>query len=389
MPAVQRGFGRLYLSENKLSHYLLFCPTVIKYQQGVLEMKKKDVIDLIRYHTEENDAGFRNVAYQVADEFYKDGDASLSEYIISLLSDASSFVPQESIKEYQSKYLEKIPVGQDMLLLPDAIMQDMYGIVHAISHHIGIHRFLFQGAPGTGKTEAVKQLAKVLNRELYMVNFNSIIDSKLGQTQKNMAEMFQEIVRYPFPERLLVLFDEIDAIALDRTNSNDLREMGRATSALLKQLDHMSESVVLIATTNLFSYFDKALVRRFDSVIDFNRYTEEDLIAIAEKFLEIYLRKMKIQNRDVRLCRKILRLGNPIPYPGDLKNMIRTSLAFSDPEDSNDYFKRLYESVCHEAPKDLVRLKEQGFTVREMEKLTNASKSSVSRKLNRKVIHHA
>ena len=119
MPTVQRGFGRLCLLKIKLSHYLLFCPTVIKYQQGVLEMKKKNVIDLIRYHTEENDAGFRNVAYQVADEFSKDGDASLSEYIISLLSDASSFVPQESIKEYQSKYLEKIPVAGEVYVVED------------------------------------------------------------------------------------------------------------------------------------------------------------------------------------------------------------------------------------------------------------------------------
>lgn len=352
-------------------------------------MKKKDIIDLIRYHTEENNAGFRNTAYQIADDFYKNGDASLSEYIVALLSDASSLVPQESIREYQSKYLEKVPLEQDMLLLPETIMQDMYGIVHAISHHIGIHRFLFQGAPGTGKTEAVKQLAKILNRELYMVNFTSIIDSKLGQTQKNMAEMFREIEQYPFPDKLLVLFDEIDAIALDRTNSNDLREMGRTTSELLKMLDHMNENVVLIATTNLFSYFDKALIRRFDSVIDFNRYTEEDLLTIAEKFLDVYLRKIKIQNRDIRLFRKIIRLSKPIPYPGDLKNIIKTSLAFSDPDDPNDYFKRLYESVCHEKPENLIRLKEQGFTVREIEKLTNASKSSVSRKLNQGMNHHA
>lgn len=352
-------------------------------------MKKKDIIDLIRYHTEENDAGFRNAAYQVADDFYQNGDASLSEYIISLLSDANRLVPQESSKEYQSKYFEKMPLKQEVLLLPETIMQDMYGIVHAISHHIGMHKFLFQGAPGTGKTEAVKQLAKILNRELYMVNFTSIIDSKLGQTQKNMVEMFQEIEQYPFPDRLLVLFDEIDAMALDRTNNNDLREMGRTTSELLKMLDRINENIVLVATTNLFSYFDKALVRRFDSVIDFNRYTEEDLTAIAEKFLDIYLRKMRIQNRDVRLFRKIIHLSNPIPYPGDLKNIIKTSLAFSDPEDPNDYFKRLYESVCHEKPGDLIRLKEQGFTVREIEKLTNASKSSVSRKLNREVINHA
>lgn len=352
-------------------------------------MKKKDIIDLIRYHAEDNDTGFQKSAYKIADDFYKNGDVDLSEYIIALLSDASSLVPQESSPEYHFKYLEKMSSEQDMLRLPEALIQDLYGIVHAISHHIGIHKFLFQGPPGTGKTEAVRQLARILNRELYMVNFTSIIDSKLGQTQKNMAELFHEIEQYPFPDKLLVLFDEIDALALDRTNCNDLREMGRTTSELLKLLDRMDEDVVLVATTNLFSYFDKALVRRFDTVIDFDRYTKEDLISIAEKFLDLYLRKMKIQSRDIRLFRKIICLSQPIPYPGDLKNLIKTSLAFSDPNEPNDYFKRLYEAICHEKPQDLARLKQQGFTVREIEKLTDTSKSSISRKLKKEIDGHA
>ena len=35
-------------------------------------------------------------------------------------------------------------------------------------------------------------------------------------------------------------------------------------------------ALFLIATTNLFNAFDKALVRRFDAVIDFNRYSQQD-----------------------------------------------------------------------------------------------------------------
>ena len=128
-----------------------------------------------------------------------------------------------------------------------------------------------------------------------MVNFSAVIDSKLGQTQKNLASLFQEINNFVHPERVIVLFDEIDAIALDRTNSNDLREMGRATSAMLKGFDRMNENVVLVATTNLFEHFDKALVRRFDFVVDFNRYSEEDLLMIAEKMLDRYLNKLKLE----------------------------------------------------------------------------------------------
>lgn len=342
-------------------------------------MKKKNVINLVKYYAEKNDAGFRNEAYEIARDFDSAGDYQLAEYIMSLLANVNTFVPQ--MIENKSDYFERIEAKEDLLFLPDEVTQDLIGIVNAIERRMGINKFLFQGAPGTGKTEAVKQLARILNREIYMVNFASVIDSKLGQTQKNLAELFDEINGFVQPDKVIVLFDEIDAIALDRTNANDHREMGRATSSLLKYFDRANENIVIIATTNLYNLFDKALVRRFDSVIDFNRYSNDDLMEIAEKILDRYLDKLKLANRDIRLFRKIMGLAVELPLPGELKNIIKTSVAFSDVDDGTDYFRRLYYAVCGEKPEDIKKLQEQGFTVREIEVLTKKSKSSVSREL--------
>ena len=198
-------------------------------------MKKKNILNLIKYYTEKNDAGFRNEAYEIAKDFDLSGDYQLSEYIMSLLSDANTFVPQMS--ESVSSFFERIDSREDMLLMPDSITNDLLGVVNAIDRRIGINKFLFQGAPGTGKTEAVKQLARILDREIFMVDFSAIIDSKLGQTQKNLSALFKEINHFVHPEKVIVLFDEIDALALDRTNPNDLSEMVRATSSLLKGFD--------------------------------------------------------------------------------------------------------------------------------------------------------
>ena len=342
-------------------------------------MKKKNVINLIKYYSEDNDAGFRSEAYEIAKDFDASGDNQLAEYIMALLSSANTFIPQMS--ENESALFEKMESKGEMLLLPEAIMQDLLGIVNAVAHNAGINKFLLQGPPGTGKTEAVKQLARILEREIYMVDFAGIVDSKLGQTQKNISALFKEINSFVHPEKAIVLFDEIDAVALDRTNTNDLREMGRATSAMLKGIDYMDERVVLIATTNLYDHFDKALIRRFDSVIDFDRYTKEDLMAVAEEMLNKFLTKFKLANKDVRLFRKILELMSPMPYPGDLKNIIKTAVAFSDPEDGMDYFRRLYYAVCSEKPEDLKKMQSQKFTVREIELLSKKSKSSVAREL--------
>lgn len=342
-------------------------------------MKKKNIINLIKYYSEENDVGFRGEAYEIARDFDASGDHQLAEYIMALMSNANTFVPQ--VNEFQSAFFEKITIGNTPLPLPEAIEQDVMGIVNAISRNLGIGKFMFQGAPGTGKTETVKQIARILGRELYSTNFSAVIDSRLGQTQKNIAALFSEINKFAYPEKVIVLFDEIDAIALDRTNSNDLREMGRATSALLKELDRMDERVVLIATTNLFEHFDKALIRRFDSVVDFNRYEQEDLLEVSEILLNACLIKYKCPGRNVRLFRKIMSLFNPIPYPGELKNLIRTAVAFSNPNDEFDYLKRLYYAASGEKSEDLQKLQSQGFTLREIEILSGVSKSQAAREL--------
>ena len=345
---------------------------------GGVSMKKKNIINLIRYHSDRNEAGFQSEAYEIAKEFDKLGDYQLAEYIMALLSNANTFVPQTN--ELSSCFFEKVTVGNDPLPLPELIEQDVMGMINAISRNLGINKFLFQGAPGTGKTETAKQVARILNRELYTVDFSAVIDSKLGQTQKNIVALFREITEFAHPEKVIVLFDEIDSIALDRTNSNDLREMGRATSTLLKEFDRLDDRIVLLATTNLFDHFDKALIRRFDSIIDFNRYSQEDLAEIAEILLNDFLNKFKCAGKNIRLFRKIVKLMSPIPYPGELKNVIRASVAFSNPSDEFDYLKRFYKAVYTE-PMDIHVMQSQGLTVREIEILTGISKSQVSREL--------
>ena len=340
-------------------------------------MRKKNILNLIKYYAEHNDAGFRNEAYIIAKLFDQAGDSQLAEYIMALLSGANTFVPQNN--EYQSSFFNKVSLAGDSLPLPTSIMNDIIGVINSIRHHAGFNKFLFEGDPGTGKTETVKQIARILNRDLYSVDFDSVIDSKLGQTSKNIASVFQEIRALPNPEKAIIMFDEIDAIALDRINSNDLREMGRVTSSVLKGLDGLDGSIVLIATTNLFAQFDKALTRRFDAIINFNRYNKNELLDIAESILNDLLSQFKFARRNMRLFRKIISTMDKIPYPGELKNIIKTSVVFSDPTNEYAYLKKLYETVS--GPSDIKTLQNQGFSIREIEILTSISKSQVAREL--------
>ena len=345
-------------------------------------MKKKNVINLIKYYMKNDDESFRNEAYEIAKDFDENGDVELSEYIMALLSDVNTFVPQTDNSNLN--YFRKIDSSSTSLHLPINIKNDILGIINAISNSVGVNKFLFEGAPGTGKTESVKHIARILDRDLYQAEFERIIDSKLGQTSKNISEVFEEINSLPHPEKIIILFDEIDALALDRLNSNDLREMGRATSTLLKELDSLNDNIIFIATTNLYSHFDKALIRRFDKTVNFNRYSKEDLIEVSINLLNEYLVKFPDVSKDVKLFKKIISLCDPMPNPGELKNIIKTSLAFSNLNYEYDYLIRLYETITQTRISDLdfIILHNQGFSVREIEILTGKSKSKVSRNLN-------
>lgn len=349
-------------------------------------MKKQNVINLIKYHVERNENAFRNESVSIARYFDSIGDYQLAEYIMSLIAESNLYTPQAS--DFESEFLKQLDIrGMVALNLPIEISNDIKGIINAVNHNIGINKFLFEGMPGSGKTEAAKHVARLLERTLYYVNFDNLIDSKLGQTNKNISNLFSEINRIPYPNKVVILFDEIDVIALDRINSNDVREMGRATSSILKELDRLTDlnkEIVIIATTNLYSNFDKALIRRFDAVINFNNYSKEDLIEVAEYYFSSFVKNFKWISKDTRLFKKILTKVNKLPYPGELKNIIKTSLAFSDVNIENDYLRRLYNNFNDNLEQvDIVKLYEQGFTVREIEKLKGESKSSIARKLNK------
>ncbi len=342
-------------------------------------MKKQNVVNLIKYHAENNNEAFISEVAEIARDFDANGDDVIAQYIMELVSNANFYVPQHSYKNL--KYLRKLEYSTKPLLLPNIIEEDIIGITRAIANKSGLSKFLFYGEPGSGKTESAYQIARLLNRDILSVDFEQLVDSRLGETAKNVAMLFDEINHIAF-NKTIVIFDEIDSIVLDRINKNDLREMGRVTSLFLKELDKLNDNIIIIATTNLFQNFDKALIRRFDALVSFDRYSKKDLIDVADSILTASLRKVNNLKQDLRLFNKILNKVESIPYPGDLKQIIKTSIAFSDDSNEYDYLRKIYLALNGNPEKiDIQQLNESGYTTREIEILTRIPKSSVSRKL--------
>lgn len=344
-------------------------------------MKIGEIVNLIKYHVDGDDDLFVKQSTSIADDFYENGDVDVARYIYNILSDASHIVPQSDSSTHIG-VLEKMHISREPLFLPEIIKNQLIGVVNASKRHVGMSKYLFYGAPGTGKTEACHQIARILKRNLWRVNIAQLINSYLGETSKNIANLFSSINNYPFKSTMIVLFDEIDALALNRTDSRDLREMSRATTELFRGLDSLSDEVILIATTNLETDLDKALLRRFSARISFDNYSKDDLVDIGLKIYEKTIIKVPELVPNNRLVKKIFETCENLPMPGDLKNIITSSIAFSDSNSKYDYLTRLFKELHpnEEITIDTLR-KKYNFSLRDIEMISKTSKSKVGREI--------
>lgn len=346
-------------------------------------MRQKDIVNLIRYHCEKDEESFIAQAKKIASEFYDQGDEELAKYINSLLLPVSTIVPQ-NIEKKTIGFLDQVYFTNEPYYLPDAIHKGLRGIINACKRNIGINKFLFYGKPGTGKTQAATQISRILKRNLWQVNTSKLINSYLGETSKNIASLFKDITDYPFKKTMVILFDEIDSLSLKRNDARDLREMDRATTELFKGLDSLPNDVVLIATTNLFDDLDPALSRRFAAKIDFDSYQKEDLIQIGLHYYDICCKRVGIDSSYRRTVLKLLSFADKLPSPGELKNVMMSSTAFSDPNNIGDHVALIYEGLGNSKDRNIETIREQyNFTLRELELISGVSKSEIGRRLKK------
>ena len=137
---------------------------------------------------------------------------------------------------------------------------------------------LFYGAPGTGKTELVQQLAIATQRDLFQVNIATLRDKYVGESEKQLKRIFDKyrsLVKTQ--ERAPILFfNEADAIFGNRME-NTQRSVDKMENALQNIILQEMEVLdgIMICTTNLTSCLDKAFDRRFIYKVEFEKPTNQ------------------------------------------------------------------------------------------------------------------
>ena len=125
---------------------------------------------------------------------------------------------------------------------------------------------LFYGAPGTGKTETVMQLARQMKRDVMVVDFAQIRSKWVGDSEKNIKGVFERYRHFckQLCRKPILLFNEADAVINTRqeqaTRSVDKME-NTMQNIILQEMEQFDG--IMIATTNLAQNMDQAFERRF------------------------------------------------------------------------------------------------------------------------------
>ena len=190
---------------------------------------------------------------------------------------------------------------------------------------------LFYGLPGTGKTMLAKALSNNLNIPLYLVKATSLIGDHVGDSARQIHELFESASKNA-PS--LIFIDEIDAIALHRQYQSLRGDVSEIVNSLLTELDGINpnEGVVTIAATNNVGFLDTAVRSRFEEEIEFKLPTTEERKEILQKNIETMPIKVNID------IDKVAKMSKNMSGRDLKQKILKTALhhAFSEEKDELD-----------------------------------------------------
>ncbi len=194
--------------------------------------------------------------------------------------DRTEVKPRENPMVIRHAMRMDCPFSMDDIVLPESVKDELkqacdqvrlhdkvfkeWGMERVISYGRGVS-VLFSGPSGTGKTMAAQIVATQVGRPLYRVSLPSVVSKYIGETEKNLDEIFDQAGRM----RIVLFFDEADALFAKRTEIREGNDKySNMEAAFLLQKIEEYDGVVVLAT-NYRQNFDEAFSRRLKFVIDF------------------------------------------------------------------------------------------------------------------------
>jgi len=148
------------------------------------------------------------------------------------------------------------------------------------------NRILLTGSPGNGKTSLAEAIATHLMYPFFVIRYENLIGSYLGETATRLNNMFD----YIKTRTCVLFFDEFDTIAKERGDTKETGEIKRVVSSLLLQMDRLPSYVVVITASNHPELLDRAVWRRFQLRLNLEGPGKSQI----ERFIRIFTKKTGI-----------------------------------------------------------------------------------------------
>jgi len=143
------------------------------------------------------------------------------------------------------------------------------------------HRLLLVGPPGNGKTTLAEAIAEALAVPFFVVRYEAMIGSYLGETASRLKRVFDYVRTTP----CVLFFDEFDAVGKERGDIHETGEIKRVVTSLLMHVDELPSYAVVIAATNHSELLDRAVWRRFQLRLGLPAPGEKELTEYFDRFL--------------------------------------------------------------------------------------------------------
>jgi len=191
--------------------------------------------------------------------------------------------------------------------------EDLHQLTTALQHNPKGTICLY-GPPGTGKTEFGHFIAKECDLPILIKRASDLIDKYVGESEKNIAAMFEEARR----EKALLLLDEADSFLHDRRKAQRSWEITQVNE-LLVQMENFEG--LFVCSTNLMDSLDQASIRRFAMKIKFDYMQCEQKRKMFSRALEFMDIPLPIGKEDEMIASRLTSLK--FLTPGDFAVIVR------------------------------------------------------------------
>jgi hypothetical protein len=217
-------------------------------------------------------------------------------------------------------------------------VMNLWGFDRKLPYGRGIS-MLFTGPPGTGKTMSAIVMANEMEAELYRVDLSRVVSKYIGETEKNLAEIFDQA-------RLsgaVLFFDEADALFGKRSEVKDAHDKyaNMETSYLLQKMEEYDGLTIL--ATNFAQNLDEAFTRRIQFII---KFPFPDAAQREQLWRSSFPRELPTEEIDFAFLAQNFELSG-----GPIKNIVLTAAYLAAGEGEAVTMKHLVEGLIQEYKK--------------------------------------